>query len=100
MPHICFKQPNKKYGVWSTIVDAPIYQDLTAEQLKEYEQLDRIDFQCYVRDSLDNAIDEEDIECCLFNGNMTKEELLEYFKNIKYKGHLVDYTKNLNLSDN
>ena len=100
MPHIYFKQPNNKYGIWSSIVDAPIDQNLTKTQLKECAQLTELEFQYYVYDSLDDALDEGDIECCLFNGNMTRDELLKYFKDIKYSGPLVNYAVNLNLNDN
>ena len=94
MPHYCFKQPNNKYTVWSTIVDAPVLVNASKSYVWKYENIrDELEWRNWVKESLDLALDEGDIECCLYNGNMTKEELLEYFKEIKYSGPLYTYAK-------
>ena len=99
MPHYCFKQPNGKYTVWSTIVDAPISWNATKEEVWTDEHVrDELEWREWCGNKLEDRIDEGDIECCLFNGNMTREELLDYFKDIKYKGYLYDYAKNLDLN--
>ena len=95
MPHYCFKQPNRRYSIWSTIVDAPIFYNATKKEIWEREGIrDELDWKSWCRESLEDAIDEGDIECCLCNGNMTKEELLDYFKEIKYSGRLYKYAEN------
>jgi len=95
MPHYCFKQPNRKYSVWSTIVDAPIFYDATKAEIWEHENVrDELEWKQWVKPSLEAALDKGDIECCLYNGNMTKEELLDYFKEIGYHGQYYDYAVN------
>ncbi len=95
MPHYCFKQPNRRYSIWSTIVDAPIFYNATKKEIWERAGIrDELDWKSWCKESLEDAIDKGDIECCLSNGNMTKEELLDYFKEIKYSGRLYKYAEN------
>ena len=95
MPHYCFKQPNGKYTVWSTIVDAPIFYDATKEEVWEHENVKYEDeWKTWCKDNLEDVLDKGDISCCLYNGNMTKEQLLDYFKEIGYFGKLYEYAKN------
>ncbi len=94
MPHYCFKQPNKKYTVWSTIVDAPLLYNATKKEVWEHERVrDELEWKYWCKESLEDVLDEGRIECCLYN-SMTKEELLDYFKEIKYLGKLYKYAKN------
>ena len=95
MPHYCFKQPNGKYSVWSTIVDAPILWNATKEEVWFDEHVrDELEWKTWCKSKLEDDIDDGDIECCLYNGNMTKDELLNYFKEIKYSGKLYTYAEN------
>ena len=95
MPHYCFKQPNKKYSVWSTIVDAPILWNATKKEVWNHESVhDELEWKKWCKNSIEDALGEDSIECCLYNRNMTKEELLEYFKEIKYSGKLYTYAEN------
>lgn len=95
MPHYCFKQPNRRYSVWSTIVDAPILWNAIKKEVWEHESVrDELEWKHWCKNSLEDALDEGDIECCLYNDNMTKEELLDYFKEIKYTGKFYEYAKN------
>lgn len=95
MPHYCFKQPNRKYTVWSTIVDAPIFYNATKAEVWEHEDVrDELEWKNWCEESLEDALSQDSIECCLYNGNMTKEELLDYFKEIKYHGKYYEYAKN------
>jgi len=98
MPHYCFKQPNNKYTVWSTIVDAPILWNATKAEIWRYENVrDELEWKHWVKPTIEDAIDEGDIECSLCNGNITKEELLDYFNEIKYQGKLYKHAENFDL---
>ena len=97
MPHIIFKQPNNKYGVWSTIVDGPILWNFDKKGILMHEAVTIYDFDQYCKPSVDEAIDEGDIECCLLNGNYEKEELLKFFKDIKYNGPLLQHAKDFDV---
>ncbi len=95
MPHYCFKQPNNKYTVWSTIVDGPIFWNLTKKEVWNYERIkDEHEWKNWCKETLEDVLHDGHIECCLCNGNMTKEELLDYFKDIKYTGKFYEYVKN------
>lgn len=92
MPHIVFKQPNGKYGVWSTVVDGPIYWNASKREILEREGTSEFAFEHRCQ-PIDDAIDKGDIECCLYNGNYEKQEILDFFEDIKYTGPLVDCVK-------
>jgi hypothetical protein len=42
MPHLILKKPNGLYAVWSTIADNWLVDNLTLDQLKQYDMVDRI----------------------------------------------------------
>lgn len=98
MPHIVFRQPNGKYGVWSTIVDGPIYWNASKKAVMEQEGTSAFAFEHRCQ-PIDDAIDEGDIECCLYNGNYEKQEILDFFKDIKYTGPLLDHAKEFEPDD-
>ena len=68
MAHIMIQQPNGKFTIWSTCVDAPVAYDLTDKEVTEYEAKE-----AYER---------------------TKEDLEYYFKLNKFKhfDYLEDHT--------
>lgn len=100
MSHYCFKQPNGKYSVWSSIVDAPIILNASKKDIWRWEDVrNEFEWKNWCKDSIEEAIGKGDIECCLYNGNMTKDELLDYFKDIGYSGCLYEYAKNLDLEE-
>ena len=100
MPHYCFKQPNGKYTVWSTIVDTPISWNASKEEIWFDEQvIDEIQWKHWCKENLEDVLDKGLIDCCLYNGNMTKEELLDYFKEIEYFGNLYTYAKDWKIED-
>lgn len=100
MAHLYFKQPNGKYSIWSTIVDAPLDQDLSKTELQELEQLTDLNFSSYVREKLEDVITEGRIEVCLSSESMTKQELISYLKSIGYDGHLIEYIISIVLQTN
>lgn len=65
MAHIMIQQPNGKFTIWSTCIDAPVAYDLTDKEVTEYEAKE-----AYER---------------------TKEDITRYFKLHKYRNS--DYVK-------
>ena len=68
MAHIMIQQPNGKFTIWSTCIDAPVAYDLTDKEVTEYEAKE-----AYER---------------------TKEDLEYYFKSNRFKhfDYLEDHT--------
>ena len=92
MPHMVFKQPNGKYGVWSTVVDAPLIWNASKKGVMEHEGISAFKFDHICR-PFEEAVGEGGVECCLYNGNWGKPELLDFFEDIGYTGPLVDHAK-------
>lgn len=87
MGRFVFKQPNGLRGIFSTIVDCPIYINLTKEDYikirlaEAKEEIERCADKIFAEGYDDHDI--EDVKRNFVPNNMTIEELNDVFKKIK-----------------